>query len=255
MKQRMQGVAIGVLTTVLLLGAVTVYAATTRIIEVTVGTVRTTIFGQEFVVRDAQGIVIEPFVYEGIAFVPVNTVLHAMGANAQWNEQTNVLNFGVVDAERPPTATVSNFLQQVPPFDVSHRQNTAGDLFHNSGDVRIRDNVPLGGVFYDDALVFRRGNSGDRLHSLHNLSGRYSVVSGYVGRVDGANQTTGAGRPMLGIFNFYADGRRIHQVEVSPTDLPQPFLINVAGVDGLKIEFIPSAWGRTTWALVNATIR
>lgn len=80
MKQRMKGAIMGALAMVLLLGTVTVYAAATRNIEVTVGTVRTTMFGQEFVVRDEQGIVIEPFVYNGRAFIPVDTVLHAMGA-------------------------------------------------------------------------------------------------------------------------------------------------------------------------------
>ena len=63
MKQRMQGMVMGVLVTVLLLGSVAAFAAAPQSIEVTFGNIRTTLFGEEFVVRDAQGMIIQPFMH------------------------------------------------------------------------------------------------------------------------------------------------------------------------------------------------
>ena len=115
MKQRMQGMVMGILVMTLLFGTVTVFAASTRTIEVTFGGVRTFLFEHEFVVRDDQGLVIEPFVYNGRVYVPVDTVLHAMGNNASWDASTGILRFGQLDgsiAGTPPGG--ASFVMAVP---------------------------------------------------------------------------------------------------------------------------------------------
>lgn len=110
MKQRMQGMVIGVLATVLLLGTVTAFASTTRTIEVTFGNIRTTIFGQEFVTHNSYGVVIEPFYYNGDVYMPIDAILHAMGDNAQWDEATKTFNFGVAEGEQAPQVEVRHYL-------------------------------------------------------------------------------------------------------------------------------------------------
>ena len=100
MKQRMQGAVMGALTMVLLLGAVTVYAASTRSITVEYGGIRTTINGQEFVVRNNAGLVMESFIYNGEVYLPLASVLHAMGGSVQWDRDSRTVDFaGIINAD------------------------------------------------------------------------------------------------------------------------------------------------------------
>ena len=229
MKQRMQGTIMGALAMVLLLGTITVHAAATRNIEVTVGTVRTTIFGQEFVVRDEQGIVIEPFVYNGRAFVPVDTVLHAMGVNAQWDEVTSTLNFGTTE-QPPDTQLVPSkregmaFFANFEPFQrggywanrlvigtvQSLGLHYANTLFHNhAGGVR---NYRLGGTWVD-----------------YNLNGQHTRLSGTILRIDGRGDA-------ICSISFFGDGRELLTVTTNENDQPLPISIDLTGVMILRIQ-------------------
>ena len=250
MKQRMQGVVVGVLTTALLLGAITVYASVTRTIEVTVGTVRTTIFGQEFVVRDDQGLIIEPFTYNGRPFLPAESILHAMGANAQWNSENYTFNFGIVGTDGAQTGLGAPFARTVPPYDVSRvAERDRADLH----DVRVRDFVIMGGVTYEDVITYRISTgtlTWSIQHSLHNLNGQFSVLTGYIGRVDGWSQNNAW-------FTFIGDGRVIESFELRGTDLPRQITVDVSGVRNLKIQFYVArgiGWHQTMYAFAG-TIR
>ena len=246
MKQRMQGIVMGVLVMTLLFGTMTVFAASTQTIEVTFGGVRTFLFGQEFVVRDEQGVVIEPLTYNDRVYVPVDSILHAMGNNASWDAATGILRFGQVDGPVVGTPTGgASFARTVPPFDVSH---SAGDNFTSRG-IRIRDNVTMGGNYYNDVITFTDslGMSG-HVHSLHNLEGRFTTLTGYIGRVDGTSQQDG-------VFRLIGDGRQIQEIEVRATDLPRLISVNVSGVRNFRIEFEATTWsGTVTYAFVG-TIR
>jgi len=221
MKLRMQGMVMGVLVTVLLLGTITVWAATTQTIEVTFGNVRTTIFGQEFVVRDEQGLVIEPFIYNGRAYVPVDTVLHAMGANAQWNETTSTLNFGTV--EQPAVARERVSLRQAAPMFSSSN----GEWWSTVSQVNY---VMMGGARHNDAITYRGPSNGTRTSfSLHNLNGEYNLLTGYFGRVDGT-------RTFVGTLRIIGDGNVLHTHEQGVNDLPTAISIPVQGVRSLRIE-------------------
>ena len=189
MKQRMQGMVMGILVTVLLLSSVTVFAATPRTIEVIFGGVRTTLFGQEFVVRDDQGMVIEPFIYNGRAFVPVDTVLHAMGLNAQWNEVTSTLNFGTASGTQPAPSGVRHYLEN----DI---QATQVSEVRNRGEGIGR--FPADGTFVMNRVPYSSGitatlNRGSNVTFTYNIEGRgYTRLSGVFGRVGGHINTPGA---------------------------------------------------------------
>ena len=248
MKQRMQGAVIGVLTTVLLLGAVTVYASATRTIEVTVGTVRTTIFGEEFVVRDEQGLIIEPFMYNGRAYLPAESILHAMGANAQWNFENNTFNFGIVGTDGIHAGLGATFGITVPPYDVSHiASNDRADL----SDVRVRDYVTMGGIIYENVITYRIAIGpaiASAQYSLHNLNGQFTVLTGYIGRVDGWDQLDAT-------FTFIGDGRVLETFELRAVDLPRQITVDVNGVRNLQILFYSSAaagWHRTMYAFAGS---
>ena len=224
MKQRMQGVVMGVLVTVLLLGTVTVWAATTRMIEVTFGNYMTTLFGQEFVVRNAEGAILQPFSYDGSVYIPVETVLHAMGANVQWNANTGTLNFGT--ATQPPLARERTPLQvAAPAYDTGRSHNFAGLGAWAS------DQVNMAGVTYRNVMVYGSSNATDqRVFSLHNLAGQYELLTGYIGRVDGSRGHGNA------VANFYGDGNLLQSIQLNATAMPTPISISVNGVTQLRVR-------------------
>ena len=130
-----------------------------------------------------------------------------------------------------------DFANTVAPYDVS-----------NSGQVRISEWVQMGGDFYDDVLSYSVSsgtftNRGGQNHSLHNLNGQYTILTGYIGRVDGEPEVNG-------VFRFFGDGRPLQSFEVSGNALPRFISVNVEDVKQLRIEF--SAGRNTRYAFCGA---
>jgi len=227
MKQRMQGMVIGILVMTLLFGTITVFAAANRTIEVTFGNVRTTLFGQEFVVRDAQGLVIEPFMYNDRAYVPVDTVLHAMGANAQWNADTGTLNFGT--GQRALTAVDSVRLKDITPFE--------------AGGFEALEDLALDGQFLADAVGFEaRTNRNVQRSQAYSLGGDYSLFKGdFFVRNIGANATSVWNNRVSARIIIVGDGQTLftytinHQSRVNLQDTPVSFEVDVTNINTLNI--------------------
>ena len=227
MKQRMQGMVMGVLVMTLLFGTVTVFAATPQTIEVFFGNIRTTVHGLEFVVRDDEGEIIEPFFYNGRAYVPVETILNAMRQNVQWDEATTTLNFGTPEQIAIVRKKIS--LNSAAPFFDSGAQAIVAGVNGISVSPEMRSTVVMGGITYQDALV--HGGWGDRQTSftLHNLNGQFKGLSGYIGRVD---QTV----MRDAVVRFIGDDNLLQSLNVTAGNLPIPFVVNVKNVNLLRIE-------------------
>ena len=208
MKQRMQGMVIGFLVSVLFLSGITVWAATgTQNVSITYRDIKLQIDGVPLTPRDANGNVVEPFIYNGTTYLPVRAVGEAFGKAVEWDGNTNTVYVG-----SKPGGT--SFIKAVPPYDVS-----------SSNRVKTESNVTMGGTVYYDALTFN-----DSGFALHNLNGQYTRISGYLGHVNG----TGVGGSMT--ITFYGDGRILDSYELDAQQLPQHISINVTGVLQLKIE-------------------
>ena len=239
MKQRLQGVVVGVLVSVLLFGTLSVWASTTnRQIEVTFGNFRTTVWGREFTPRNTAGDILQPFYFDGSVYVPVEAVLYAMRANAQWNAQTGTLNFGtpyqaITPQPTPtppgtPTGQGEPLRTAAPFFD--RYPNAAGGPWNNG--ISFYDSLTMGGTTFEDALSFRRVHGGTVTQfSLHNLNRQYTTFSGYIGRVDGSSMRNVT-------INFIGDGRQIQTFNLRATDMPTAFSISVANVQQLRIEVV-----------------
>lgn len=227
MKQRMQGLVIGVLAMTLLFGTVNVFAAASRTIEVVFGGVRTTLFEQEFVVRDDQGLVIESITYNDRVYIPVETVLHAMEANAQWNELTQTLNFGtasdaITQMPRRPLNELAPFFDGGTPYFGTGNNAVVrpGEAWPQAGagwDGHISvANVIMGGREYTNATRFFSrpwGDVGTNMFAVHNLNGEHSILAGHIGRVDDASLTDAT-------VTFLGDGHRLAVYQLRAGELP-----------------------------------
>jgi len=224
MKQRMQGMVMGILVTTLLLGTVTAFAATTRTIEATFGGVRTMLHGQEFAMNDFQGAPIESLTYSGRLFVPVEKILHAMGENVQWNAQTAVLNFGTpAGADTPAQAPTSGR----PLVEVAPRFEGGGTL----GLMNRMQTVNMRGESFTNTFVFNGAG-----WSHHNLNRQFTTLTGTIGRVDGSGTVPRT-------ITFIGDGRELASFVVGDQHFPENIAVNVAGVTTLRIEVTNNAGG------------
>jgi hypothetical protein len=239
MKQRMQGMVMGVLVTALLLGTVTVFAATPRTIEATFGNFRTYIFGQEFVSRNAQGEILQPFMYNGSLYLPAEAVLHAMGNNASWDVATGAFSFGGVQQPTPEERISLNMA--APLFDSGSFGGRGGHI-SRIPDSRVRDSVRMGGTYYRDVIVYRSaslsrpGRNGS--FTLHNLNGQFSNLTGYIGRVDESAMYNAT-------VTISGDGNVLQAINLRATDMPVPISISVVGVRQLRVEVEFAGTGNT----------
>ena len=245
MKQRIQGIIIGVVLTTLLLGGVTALAATTRTIEANFGNYRMYHFANRLTVVDTDGEVLQPFSYNGNLYLPAQAVLRAMGVNASWDETTGIFRFGQV-ATPPPTRERTPLQMAAPFFDTG----VIGSLPARTSVVR-RDAVNMGGVRYQNAIVYRSRDQeilsgANTLFTLHNLRGGYQLLTGYIGRIDGSGMLNTT-------VNIYGDGELIQTHRIIATDMPTPISVPVAGVTQLRVEFSFSRASnpRTEYALIG----
>ncbi|MCL2014779.1 MAG: copper amine oxidase N-terminal domain-containing protein, partial [Defluviitaleaceae bacterium] len=170
--------------------------------DVIVGTVRTTLFGQEFVTRNAQGTVIEPFIHNGTAFIPVDTILQALGENAQWNAATNTLNFGEAAGQVAGQAAtggrvyLENDIQAVQSSHTGHNREI---LRHPPSPTFAMQGTP-----YSTGLsVTLSTNQTARI--TYNIAGRnFTRFSGIFGGIDWRDGTVIS-------LTVLADGRTISQ--------------------------------------------
>ena len=86
MKQRLQGMVMGILMTVLMLGTVTAVAASTQRIEVTYG-INVVVNG----VRQNFASDMQPFSSSGRTFLPVRGIADALGLDVDWDANTSTV--------------------------------------------------------------------------------------------------------------------------------------------------------------------
>ena len=91
MKQRIQGIIIGVLITALLVGGIMTVTGASIVwkqIDVAYDNYKIYINGEEFKASDKNG-VIEPFSYNGWIYAPFEHIAHALGMSCKWDGNTN----------------------------------------------------------------------------------------------------------------------------------------------------------------------
>jgi len=186
MKQRIQGIIMGVLVTVVLLGTATVFATTVQTIEVTFGGVRTTLLGQEFVVRDEDGMLIQSITYDGRVYIPMDTILYALGDNVQWNENTQILNFGISQQATPVIAR--RYLES----DIFASESSSGWNSHPENG-----SFTISGVTYHRGastnITPNRAGSTDTISAIYDLTGlNVTRLSGTFGLTSWINGTRGS---------------------------------------------------------------
>lgn len=86
--KRLQGFIAGVLATLMLTGVFAVAKNMYEKIDVLYNDVKIEIDGEEFIAKDVNGNVVEPFIYNGTTYLPVRAIATAFDKDVAWDEST-----------------------------------------------------------------------------------------------------------------------------------------------------------------------
>jgi hypothetical protein len=229
MKQRIQGVLVGVFATVLLLSAGNVYANVTRTINVTYG-VGVVVDGSRLNFEDGS----RPFISEGRTFLPLRDIANAFDATIDWNPATSTVYLSsptTTNIHWTPSPTPVPTPVPVPtptPVPIANRTYLEVDIwgnYHHAGGVwqhRRMSRHPESGTLTMGGMHFVSGIS---QYTTNDWNFTYNVVemgfSNFTGTVGMAAGNNG------GTILITADGRPIEHVVLQSGDPPRQISVNI----------------------------
>jgi|GEM_PF-6634788 len=212
---------------VFLLSTVTVLAsAVTRYIRVTYRDIGLVVNGEAVTLYNIAGESVEPFIFEGMVFVPVCAMGEVLGLDVNWDGRTSTV------AVTSPDAPVNfSWLDHMP--HLNHQIN-------GTGRFAIVSWIPRN--HYRNSAGFERGltfyasrESGGRIDGYQRIDISLNAVYNYF--VGTLIENTGLGRSQIRI---YGDGNPLFVSPIlSQGTIPIPFNINVSGILLLQIQVIP----------------
>ena len=105
MRQRLQGILIGILLTVIV--SCTVALASPKMVEVLFDNIKISINGKQ-VQSDT-----EPFIYNDRTYIPARAVAEGMGGLVNWNSNTNTVEINTVQTNSNDTDTIKDYYDAI----------------------------------------------------------------------------------------------------------------------------------------------
>ncbi|MBP3360999.1 MAG: hypothetical protein J6N52_09115 [Clostridia bacterium] len=208
MKERIQGVVAGVLIGALCTGGAVFAKHMTENIEVTYDNIKVYKDNVLCELKDSNGSVIEPFIYNGTTYMPVRGTANLAGMDVTWDGATQSVylwdeqSFGEV------------FLTDVcPPYETDWCGTSTS--FKMSGET------------YGNGIECW----GDDSVSLFNLNGKYSQLECVIGHIEYDNLEKSV--------TFIVDGHTVKTFVLEPESLPQK--INIPLNNGLQLKIVGDA--------------
>ncbi|HIU47894.1 MAG TPA: hypothetical protein IAB04_00865 [Candidatus Avimonoglobus intestinipullorum] len=209
MKERLQGLAAGILIGGLGIGGVAYAISSTEYIEVVYDNIKVYKDNVLCNLRDANGSVIEPFIYNGTTYLPVRGTAELAGLGVSWDGATKSVYLW------DETSAGDTYLVDVcPPYD--------GFRF-------TTDNFYMANEQYEGFTLWGNKDA----YALVNLNGKYDTATMYIGPVDGS---AGAYEEKPAIVNFYLDGKKVDSYEISEATYPFKIELPLNGALQLKVE-------------------
>jgi hypothetical protein len=216
MKKWVKGMTISGITLVLLLSTVTVFAATvTRNIRVTYRNISLVVDGEDVTLQNIAGDSVEPFIFEGMVFVPVCALGEALGLDVNWDGRTST-----VTVTSPDAATNISWLDHMPHLNYqsgSRHSLTSWGSGHTSTN----------GTAFERGLRFSFDYWGGTPRQSFDvaLNGNYDK---FIGTLVSTRHPSHAAS---GQVRFYGDGHLLYTSPIiSSGTIPIPFNIDVSGV-------------------------
>lgn len=181
-------------------------ANATRTIEVQYMDIKLVVDGVQVTPKDANGTVVEPFVYNGTTYLPVRAVGAALGKEVDWEGNTRTVYIGTI-----PGRAGENYLT---PYQTTFRSH----IYSNDA----AEHFTMMGKSYT------QGFTSTDSYALINLDGRYASIEFDVGHVDNGDSRDST-------LHILVDGEPVQDIEL--TGDMQTKHVSVPVNYGLQVKF------------------
>lgn len=178
--------------------------------------------------KDANGSVIEPFIYNGTTYMPVRGTANIAGMDVTWDGNTKSVYLW-----DNLVASGTFLLDVCQPYEKS--SNCFTYLSSNG------ESFEMAGEKYSNGLTLYPSQ-----YALFNLNSKYSTIECTIGHVEGNQKEKSV--------SFIVDGKTVKTVEIEPEELPKTVSIPVSY--GLQLKIISGddgSWDRI--GIGNITVR
>lgn len=112
MKERIQGIIIGIVITLFLIGTLSFASQHSEYVERFYKNIKITLNGINIEPKDVNGNIVEPFIIDGTTYLPVRAICKALGLEVNWNSETNTVElieekYNEISTEKNDTPIVS----------------------------------------------------------------------------------------------------------------------------------------------------
>lgn len=181
--------------------------------------------------KDANGTVIEPFIYNGTTYMPVRGTANIAGMDVTWEGSTKSVYLW---DNMVPNGT---YLMEVcPPYEMRYCD---GYLQQNGKSFQ------MAGTKYSNGFILDRSGG----YTMFNLNSKYSSIEFTVGHVDGSELT----EEDQDIY-FYVDGKLVKEISIGSEEMPKS--VSVPVNYGLQLKVLKGE--KAYWAEAgfgNITVR
>ncbi len=213
-KKTIKGFFMGILTTVMLLTSFSVFAASDSInkkIDVIFNNIKIAVDGKSVDLgKDSSGKKIEPFIYNGSTYLPVQEVAKVLGERVYWDGKQQTVYIG----ERPG--------------ELKYLTEVLSAYAGNAKESKLNDTkypVTMAGNNYKTVYLFTVGQ-----HNLFNFNSKYSSLTFDIG-VSKYHELFN-----YGSMNIYLDGELYKTMKFKADSMPEKVTIPLKGVNQLKFE-------------------
>ncbi len=214
MKKRLQGLIVGILIGATITGGVVFATTGTKTIEVLYNNIKVYKDNVLCELKDANGAVIEPFIYNGTTYMPVRGTANLADMQVTWDGETKSVYLW---DEQVPGDTY--LLDSCPPYNTYY----CTEYFSYQS-------FSMGGKKYANGLVF----SDSVGYALFNLDSKYSTIECTIGHTGWEDYDK--------TVSFIVDGKTIKTIELEKQCLPKKVSIPVKY--GLQLKIKPSEMGK-----------
>ncbi len=235
MRKMIKGYFLGVLSTLLLVGSVAYAASNTQTIEVIYDNIK--VFKDNVLceTRDANGTIVEPFIYNGTTYMPVRGTANLAGMEVTWDGESKSVYLW---DELVPAETY--FIDVCPPYELESESRCKA---YASTDTK---SFSMAGKKYSTGLTLTAGYSTTDMYALFNLDGKYKSIEMVIAPVDGGNDPSD--------IAFLVDGKKVAEFVVEGGDYPKTISVPLNHGLQLKIVAIDDS-GHDETGLGNITVK
>ena len=216
MNKTLKGYVLGLLTASLLTGSAVLAKSFTQTIEVTYDNIKVYKDNVLCQLKDANGSVIEPFIYDGTTYMPVRGTANLADMEVTWDGASKSVYLW--DNLVPNGAS---FIEACPPYD-----RYACEVVQASNG----KSFSMSGTKYSDGLNFLSNANG---YALFNLNSKYSTIECTVGHTLNTQRDKS--------ISFIVDGKLVKEVELEAECMPKTISIPVKY--GLQLKIVTGTYG------------